>query len=256
MHLHHARITSKLAGKRFGSNTMSREEVQASIDIFSEYFYFINPKEDFTLDAILDAAKQLVKKKGIKAFVIDAYNKLDHQYEGSETQYISRSLDKIAMFCMRYGVHAFIVAHPTKMKKDEQNNFLVPTLYDISGSAHFYNKTHNGITIYKRKIENDVYITEIHVQKVKFKHWGKEGVVSMTFDYNKGGRFMGNTVDNRNYLLPPEKDPSSTYTQSALPMEVEKSRQVRENTNFLNVVEDELSNYKQFDTEDNGEVPF
>ena len=255
MKVHHARIAGKLAGKKFSKYSMSEQEVKASIDIYSEYFYFINPAEDFTLDTILDAAKQLVRKKGIKALVIDAWNKLDHQYEGNLGQYISKSLDKIALFCMRNGVHAFIVAHPTKMKKDEKGEFIVPTLYDISDSAHFYNKTHNGMTIYKRKIADDTFLTEIHIQKVKFKHWGKEGVVSMRFDYERGGRFIGALDDYRNYLLPPEKDPSSTYTQGTL-LEAEVSNKIRENTNFLNKTTDEYSGFEQFDAPTNEDAPF
>lgn len=235
--LHHSRIASKLAGKRFNKSVMTREEVKASIDIFSDYFYFISPEKDFTLESILESARQLVKRKGIKCFVIDAWNKLDSQYTGSETQHISKSLDQLAMFCLTYDVHAFVVAHPTKMKKDESGVYVVPTLYDISGSAHFYNKTHNGITIYKRKIEQDTYLTEIHVQKVKFKHWGKEGVVSMRFDYDRGGRFIGETDDHRNYLLPIEKDPSTTYTQSSIPIPPVESHSTlytpKPNTNFL-----------------------
>jgi twinkle protein len=253
MQLHYSRITAKLAGKRFNKYSLSRQEVETSIEMFSESFFFINPKEDFTLETILEAARQLVRKKGIKAFVIDAWNKIDHQYEGNEGQYISKALDKIATFCMRYGVHAFIIAHPTKMKKDETGTFVVPTLYDISGSAHFYNKTHNGITVYKRKIEDNTYVTEIYIQKVKFSHWGKEGSVSMTFNYERGGRFIGEFDDQRNYLLPPEKDPSSSWKQAELQIE---QVQVKANTNFLNKTKDEYSDYEQFDTADSSDAPF
>ena len=48
-----------------------------------------------------------------------------------------------------YFVVVFLVAHPTKMKKDAKGMYEVPTLYDVSGSADFRNQTHDGFTIYR-----------------------------------------------------------------------------------------------------------
>jgi twinkle protein len=44
-------------------------------------------------------------------------------------------------------VHFFLVAHTTKILKGKDGKYEVPNLYSISGSANFFNKTHNGITI-------------------------------------------------------------------------------------------------------------
>jgi hypothetical protein len=44
-------------------------------------------------------------------------------------------------------------------------------------------------------------------------------------------------------------------TQAEIPMNIEKSNKIRENTNFLNKTKDEYSDYEQFDAP-KGEAPF
>ena len=195
--LHHARLSAKVSGKWI--NQQTDVETQELIDYFQDNFYYIMPESTFDVEGLMATVKKLIKKHGIKAFVIDAWNKIEHKYTGSETQYISSVLDMLDMFCKQNGVHLFLIAHPTKIKKNDKGVFEIPTMYDVSGSANFYNKVANGITVYKRKIENETYITEVYVQKVKFEHWGKEGQVTFQFDKNCG-RFYESHPDKRNYL--------------------------------------------------------
>ncbi len=56
-------------------------------------------------------------------------------------------------------------------------------MYSISGSAHFFNKTDNGISVY-RDFEQD--IVTVYVQKVRDEWNGKQGFCS--FKYNKSTR--------------------------------------------------------------------
>lgn len=201
--VHYSKITSKLTGKHFNDHT--GDELQAGIEYSSQNHYFIFPEKDFTLDSILDTARQLVKKHGVKILVIDAWNKLEHKYTTSETQYISAELDKIDVFCKSTGVHVFLVAHPTKMRKEKDGTaFEIPNLYSISGSAAFANKAANGICVYRRFITSETArdaesITEVYVQKVKFSHWGQTGMATMQFD-KETKRFYETTRDRRNYI--------------------------------------------------------
>jgi len=55
----------------------------------------------------------------------------------------------------------------------------VPTLYNISGSAHFFNKTDNGITVYRDYDTNNV---DVHIQKVRYSWLGKIGMCSFTYN--------------------------------------------------------------------------
>lgn len=190
LELHFSKFAEKITGKPFeGMNRMSPADLRQMIDYHAKNFFFINPKENFTLDNILDSVRSLVRKKGVKAFVIDAWNKLDHQYTTSETKYISEQLDKIVMFCERNKVHCFLVAHPTKISKNRDTGlYEVPNLYSISGSANFYNKTANGLTVYRNYETGQ---TEVYIQKVKFKHWGQTGCVHLAWDSTNGRYYKG-----------------------------------------------------------------
>lgn len=190
LELHFSKFAEKMIGKPFeGVNRLSPIDLSNMIKYHSENFFFINPENDFKLENILDAVRQLVRKKGVNCFVIDAWNKLDHQYTTNETKYISEQLDKIDRFCKINKVHGFLVAHPTKIQKDKATGkYEVPNLYNISGSANFYNKTANGITVYR---DYDNFTTDIYIQKVKFKHWGQVGKVSFAWDKSNGRYYKG-----------------------------------------------------------------
>jgi len=100
-------------------------------------------------------------------------------------------------------VHPFLVVHPTKMKKDKAGNYEVPNLYDLMGSSNFFNKTENGISVYKSwSKEDNKYVSEIHIQKVKFKHLGKPGMCRYKWNFISG-RYMHDASfgwDNTNWL--------------------------------------------------------
>ena len=150
---------------------MTHDEMVEAKGYFDKNFFLIAPPEDFTLDNILATIKQLIRKQGISAFVIDAWNTLDHKYSGDETKYISEQLSKLSLFCQVNNVHFFLIAHPRKMGK-VNGEWEVPNLYSINGSAAFFNKFANGICVHR-----DSNGVQIHIQKVKFKHWGKQGNV-------------------------------------------------------------------------------
>ncbi len=147
---------------------------------------------------------------GINWYVLDPWNKLDHQYEGQETAYISRALDEISNFNKKNNVHGFVVAHPTKMEKDKDGNYLVPNLYSISGSAHFFNKTDIGITVYKK----EEGLTDVHVQKVKFKYWGGVGKLEYRWD-SINGRYLQTGSDYSNWLKVEQVQELINYSEGA-----------------------------------------
>jgi twinkle protein len=140
--------------------------------------------------------RQAVLKYGINWYVIDPWNKLEHQDDS--TNYVSRCLDLISNFNKKNGTHAFIVAHPTKMKVDQDGKYLVPGLYDISGSANFFNKADIGLCMYKEEEGRNAFI----VQKVKFKFWGSVGKVDLRWNqengrYDEQGQDYINWVDTK-----------------------------------------------------------
>ena len=196
--LHHPKLIEKLIGKRFLKGLISPMEFDAAVGYLSHNFFDILPEEGYRVDTILDKAEALVRRKGIRVFILDPYNCLEHQIPTgqSETQYIGEFLEKLRSFARRRQVLVILAAHPTKMKKDPlAKKFPVPTMYDISGSAAFFNKADFGIAIERDRTQG---VTRVHVQKVKFRHLGQPGVAS--FEYNThNGRFVnfeeGKTAD-------------------------------------------------------------
>ena len=187
--LHHPKLIEKLIGKRFLKGLITPKEFEAAVNYLSHNFFDILPEEGYRVDTILEKAEALVRRKGIRVFILDPYNCLEHQIPTgqSETQYISEFLEKLRSFARRRQVLVVLAAHPTKMKRDPlTKQFPVPTMYDISGSAAFFNKADFGIAIERDRTKE---VTRIHVQKVKFRHLGYPGVAS--FKYNThNGRFV------------------------------------------------------------------
>ena len=197
---HYAKLFEKLIGKKFNKGNISELEWDTCYDYIRSNFYYILNEDDFTVKSILDSAKILVRTRGIKIVVVDPYNKLEHKYTDSETQYISRFLDQLIQFAKINDVLLFLVAHPRKMNKTN-GKIDVPSLYDISGRANFYNKTDYGITVHRKSDENGVMINEIEVyfQKIKYKHLGKQGIINLNYDYISG-RFNQSGRDQSNWL--------------------------------------------------------
>lgn len=190
---HSMKLIEKIIGKKFNVTDMNGAEYLSAKIHVNRNFYMIDPSDDdYTIDNILKKAKALVRRYGINGLVIDPWNYIEMDLSKStETKFVDRTLTRIKSFAKKYNLLIILVAHPTKMQKKEgTNQYKVPTMYDISGSSNFFNKTDFGITVYRNydfdTPENDH--VEIYVQKVKFKHLGRLGSIKMK--YNKdNGRF-------------------------------------------------------------------
>lgn len=191
--IHLIKICEKLLGKSFWESSIA--EINSMQSWINAHLYWINPEDGFELSNILAHIRKAVLRYGINWYVIDPWNKLDHQYTGQETAYISKCLDEMDTFNKRNNVHGFIIAHPTKMTKDEDGNYQIPNLYSISGSAHFFNKTDIGWTVYKKGHG----VTDVHIQKVKFKYWGDVGMINYLWN-EKNGRYYTTNQDFTNWI--------------------------------------------------------
>ena len=200
---HYASIMEKYYKQPFDlgkHNRISEEQKELGKLWLKEHFSIILPDEDanWSIDGVLDLAKVLVYRKGIKGLVIDPWNELDHSRPNNqtETEYVSAVLTKIRRFARNYDVHVWLVAHPAKLYKDKDGKYPVPTPYDISGSAHYRNKADNAITVWRNVGHDDEAISDIHVQKIRFKEIGKVGLVSLRYDF-KSGSFIADVDQNK-----------------------------------------------------------
>ena len=182
-----ARIIEKYARMPFGhgpSERMDERTLRTSKAWAQEHFFWILPDEDsdWTIDTVLDRAKALVFRKGIRGLIIDPWNEIEHNLpQGmTETIYVSHALKRMRQFARHYGIHLWVVAHPAKLYREKDGNYPVPTLYDISGSANWRNKADNGICVW-RDFSADHKPIEIHVQKVRFRQIGRIGMARLDY---------------------------------------------------------------------------
>jgi twinkle protein len=210
LELHTSKIISKITGQEFNVNAISSDEYRdAKLYVYQNYSYIYPTDENFNLDSIFERAKYQILKHGIKILVIDPWNRLEHQIQGreSETNYISRNLDKLTNFAQKRDVLVFVIAHPRKMEK-KNGIYEVPNLYDINGSANWFNKCDYGITVYR--VFGEQKVTQVHIQKVKFKHLGNPGLSEFAYDFINGRYFEINgksysdfNFDRTNWLNKP-----------------------------------------------------
>ncbi len=212
---HYSKLFEKIIGKRFSRAASTDLDYEMAFEYINNNFFYILNEDDFTVDSVLTAAKVLVKSKGIKVLVIDPYNRLEHQYKDSETQYISRFLDKLTSFARMNDVLVILVAHPRKMDRDNAGKLKVPSLYDINGSSNFYNKADYGFTVHRKADAKNILMNEVevHWQKLKFKYLGKQGISELKYNY-VNGRFQKDTNwDNTNWLVKNIEQQVIDYTE-------------------------------------------
>ena len=185
---HYAKIYEKFIGKKFSKRASSEVEFDVAYEHIKENIFWILDEEDLSVEAVLQAAQSYVRSVGIKILVIDPYNRLEHRYTDSETQYISRFIDKLTNFARFNDVLVFLVAHPTKMGKNAAGKPETPTLYNIAGSANFYNKTDYGFTVHRVTDDSNLMQNSVNIywQKIKFKHLGEQGASHLKYNYNNG----------------------------------------------------------------------
>jgi twinkle protein len=182
---HASKLAGKLAGQPMRRDRMTPDEYRRVKEYMNENFFFILPEESFSVDTILDKGLYLVRRHGVKILVIDPWNRLEHQIPAgmSETNYISRTLDRFTNFVQRNDVLLFLAAHPRKMVKNTSGHYEMPTLYDINGSANFYNKADYGLSVHRDRVTDTV---SVGVLKVKFRHLGEQGYVMFKYNVNNG----------------------------------------------------------------------
>lgn len=153
----------------------------------NKYFSFIYPSDEqqlndeLTLDWFLKHAEYAVERHGAKIIVLDPWNELEHipYSDQSLTEYVGMAIRKLKRFAKIMNVHVMVVAHPTKQQKDKDGNFQMPSLYDISDSANWYNKADLGCVVHRDEMGNTIFKT------AKSRYWniiGNVGQCSFKFD--------------------------------------------------------------------------
>lgn len=204
-------IVRQLVEKRGGMRFDEMEPAQRQVlydGFLKPHFKFI--AADFmqpSLNQVLQKAQEQVDAEGLDALLVDPYNYIDRsQSTASETDFAKGLLVQLKQFAKKNKCHVWLVAHPGKRsswasfkeafrrkkkamlkKGDEQvppkQQRPVPSLYDISGSAHFNNVCDMGLVLDADLKENKL---TVHVQKVRNRDAGTVGTATLWF--NKDSR--------------------------------------------------------------------
>ncbi len=186
-HIH--KLLEKLSGKPFGrgpTERMTQDEVTEYTDELEQSFAFSGIMErGCSLSEVLDESEVYVGKfkESKRGLVIDPWNELEHWRPAhlSETEYVSQQLAMARNWGRINNVHIWIVAHPQKMRREE-GKLPIPRPDMISGSQNWWNKADACITVHRDFDKMDSQDVDVYVQKMRFKHLGRPGFVTLKWD--------------------------------------------------------------------------
>jgi twinkle protein len=182
---HVANILPKRLRKPFRdgkTDRMDAEEMEKEAKGWlNDHFFFIQPEQP-NLEEILTRARALVFSEGIKGLILDPWNEMEHPPVGlNNGDYISRCLTMIRRFAHQYDIHIWLVVHPTKLVKDAEGQFPMPSLYDASGSALFNNKTDYGLCMWRDRINYSAPV-KVKCDKARQAEVATLGTVEICYD--------------------------------------------------------------------------
>lgn len=177
--------------KMIVSISMTKEDVKDCISYYNNYLYKIDVRKFWTVPEILEVAKVMVRRYGIKNLVIDPYNALNNDfsaYGGREDKYVEAILELVKKFGHEHDVFIIFIAHTPKIKPNKDGELLAPSLYDISGGNAWWTKCDYGITIHRGKDKATqmlTNITNIIIHKIKNQGIGPsvDGGCQLIYDY-------------------------------------------------------------------------
>lgn len=185
--LHISQVIETMGGQRFSAQNYNYKTYEVMKSYMCKNFFFIDPN-DTDINSVMDRAKYLIRKKGIKALVIDPFNALTDKERKNvkQDEYISEFLQKLRWFARKFDVAIFLVMHPTKMNKMENGLYPICDLYNCKGASEIFDKADMGLTVWRNELED---YAELHVTKIKFRHLGEKG--KATFKFNtRNGRYV------------------------------------------------------------------
>jgi twinkle protein len=184
-YLHAHKLVRKLWRGMPSKQDVGTENWKNVTEHVNDNFFFID-MERYSLESVLKKGAELVKRKGIKCLVIDPYNKV-RDLSGNQSDvnmYTMEYLTKIEIFAKKYDVLVIIVAHPTKMYKDQNGNIEEPTMYNIKGGGEWYDASYHGLLVHRNY---ELKTVKVKVLKVKFQNLGENGAEAhFKWDANSG----------------------------------------------------------------------
>tara|TARA_R110000744_G_scaffold130753_1_gene238506 strand:- start:37 stop:951 length:915 start_codon:yes stop_codon:yes gene_type:complete len=172
----------KLTGKEVDNpkNKITEKEIAKVYGNVCEHFMMVSSAINIEPEAFWELAKE----NKCDSAVIDSWNYMAHKGEPTSPDYLRKILSLRNRFMQVNNMHSFIVIHPKnpdpKSVKDGSVN--KPSVYDLMGGSEWNNNGKNIVVVHKNSKENhEPY--QIHVDKVKPKHYGNIGTCTLSMDW-------------------------------------------------------------------------
>lgn len=155
------------------------EQIAAADQWIDDHFVFAFPlsQKAPTMDWLFEKWRAAYDRYHFDVAIIDPWNELEHLRDNGQsmTEYVGEALRDMRKWFERRDVNGIIVAHPKKLVRGEDCS-----LYSISDSAHWANKSDIGVVI---KRDRQTGSTEVQVKKVKYEDLGfKPGTAELRFN--------------------------------------------------------------------------
>jgi twinkle protein len=148
--------------------------------------------EQRTLDRIIEEMEIHCYHYGTNVFEIDPWTEIEHRRpkHQTETEYIKEALYRLKLAAKRLEMLLLIVAHPTKVDQE-------PTLYDINGSAQWFNQMDWGVVIHRENTaKNRITVRSAKIRKQPT--CGVPGFIHMSFNCAYADFFAATSVEAGN----------------------------------------------------------
>tara|TARA_B100001167_G_C16774709_1_gene310545 strand:+ start:11278 stop:13110 length:1833 start_codon:yes stop_codon:yes gene_type:complete len=215
-YIHYNKIFRKIYGRTPNPNEIDSEYVSKTKEFIKDNICHVSFEKRYELKAVLQKFEELVKRKGVRVFVLDPFNKIknDGVAQSDVNLYTNEYHMLIDEFVKKTQSHLFLVLHPTKLqtKEGSTKTYIMPTAYHAKGGGEHFDMSYNIIGMVR---DYERQLIHFRTLKVKFQHLGTAGVDWFEAWNINNGRF--NNVedydadsthtpevkwDNDNWLLP------------------------------------------------------
>lgn len=218
--LHGAKLVEKVGGYQPNNEEQVKSKrIREAFDFCADNFYHIEYNGGYELSGIIAKFTELVRRKGVRCFVIDPFNKVRLKASHSKhiNEYTSDYLQEIDNFCRSTNSVVYLVAHPTKLQKvPGTNSYPMVSPYDIKGGGEMFDMAYHILGI-RRNMEQN--LVEVKTLKIKFRHLGRfEEYSYFKFNLNNG-RYVSTEDPTEGKALPPIVWDNESWVSSEPPKE-------------------------------------
>ena len=178
-------LMHKLTGKTFDKsfdNAITKQDISRHSANLIDKFKFISSEKHLEPMEFWNIAQE----QKCNSAVIDSWNYMAHKGEPTSPDYLRKILSYRNRFCTVNDIHAFTIIHPKNPdpKAVKDGNVKKPSVYDLMGGSEWNNNGKNIMVVHKESKDNNQPY-QIHIDKVKPKHYGQLGDSTLWMDWNK-----------------------------------------------------------------------